>query len=175
MVVLDVPAGGLELVVALVAGGAVIVVEDVELELGRHAGGEPALRQAGQLRLQDGARAVRQFDPLMVADIAHDEGGARQPGDHVQGREVRLDDEVAVAFVPRGRGEARDRLHLHVDREQVVAGVPLVLDRIQKEPAGDPLADQPALHVGEGGDDGVDLAVLDQGLELGHGESAGHS
>ena len=39
MVVLDVPAGGLEIAVALLARGRVAVVEDVELELRGHLGG----------------------------------------------------------------------------------------------------------------------------------------
>ncbi len=166
VVVLDVPAGRLEIAVVLLARRRVAVIEGVELELRGHLGGVAERLHALELPLEDRARAVWQRLAIMVGDVAEDQGGAGQPGDPAQGAEVRPDDEVAVALVP-GRGlEARDRLHLHVDREQIVAGVPFLVHRIQEVASGATLADQPPLHVGERGHDGVDLAAGHQFLEL---------
>ena len=66
--------------------------------------------------------------------------------------------EVAVALLPARDLVARDRLHLHVEREQVVAALDRVLglDLLDEELAVEPLSEQPALHVGEGDDDRVD-------------------
>ena len=102
----------------------------------------------------------------MVADVAQNQRGARQPGDPAQRAEVGLDDEVAVALLPRGRLEARHGLHLHVDGQEVIAGVPFLVDRIEEEATGRPLADEATLHVGECGHDRVDLATRDQRFEL---------
>ena len=156
VVVLDVPAGGLELFVDLGARHIVRLVEHVELELGRHVDLEALLSCAGDLALQDRARAVRHVFPMVVDDVAEHERRALQPRDLAQGREVRADREIAVALVP-GRGRvARHRLHVHVEREQVVAGVHLVHHLLEEVVPGDPLADQPALHVDEAGEHGVD-------------------
>ena len=106
VVVLDVPAGGLEIAVVLLAGGRIAVVEDVELELGGHLGAVAQRLQPLELALEHRARAVRQLVAVMIGDVAQDQGGARQPGDPAQGAEVRLDDEVAVALVPGRRLEA---------------------------------------------------------------------
>ena len=127
---------------------------------------EAALREPRELALEDRARAVRQVLAVVVDHVAQHQGRARQPGTRRSVRQVGPDHEVAVALVPGGGLEARDRLHLHVDGEQVVAGVPLVAGGLEEEAAGDPLADQPALHVGEGGDHRVDLAARDLLLEL---------
>ena len=111
----------------------------------------------------------------MVDHVAEHQRGAVQPGDPAQGREVRPDGEVAVAEIPGRRRVARDRLHLHVDREQIVAGVHLVRHLLDEEVPGHALADQPALHVGEAGQDGVDRPggdVLLQRVEI---EIAGHA
>ena len=69
--------------------------------------------------------------------------------------------EVAVALLPVGHPVARDRVHLHVEREQVVARLDAVVEHLVDEVvAVDALAHQPALHVGEAGEDGVDLTCL---------------
>ena len=53
-------------------------------------------------------------------------------------------------------------VHLHVDREQVVAAFREVLGHlVEEELRRQPLALQAALHVGEGQHDGVDRAVAD--------------
>ena len=57
---------------------------------------------------------------------------------------------------------AVDGVHVDVDGEQVVAALGAVREHVVEEvPRVQPLALQPALHVGEGDDHGVDLAVVD--------------
>ena len=97
----------------------------------------------------------------MVGDVAEHQRGAVEPRDPAQRRQVGHDPEVAVALLPVGHRVARDRIHLHVEREQVVAALDAVVDDLVEEVLDlDPLAEQPALHVGERGDDGVDRAGL---------------
>jgi hypothetical protein len=98
----------------------------------------------------------------VVGDVAEHERRAVEPRDPPQRREVGDDREVPVAALPVGHLVARHRLHLHVEREQVVAALDAVVDDVVEEVlALDAFAEQPPLHVGEGGDDGVDRAVLD--------------
>ena len=69
--------------------------------------------------------------------------------------------EVAVPALPARHRVAGHRVHLHLEREQVVAALDAVLDRlVEEEVRVQALAHQPALHVGEGDDDGVDRAAL---------------
>ena len=83
--------------------------------------------------------------------------------------------EVAVALLPARDLVAGDRVHLHVEREQVVAALDgvLGLDLLDEELAVEPLSHEPALHVGERDDDRVDRAVLDLGLQLVEAQHAG--
>ena len=81
--------------------------------------------------------------------------------------EVGVHGEVAVAAVPGGHRVAVDGVHLGVDGEEVVAALGAVLeDLVEEEAGGEPLALEPPLHVGEGQDDGVDLAARDEGAQL---------
>ena len=60
-----------------------------------------------------------------------------------------------------------DGVHVHVDREQVVAALGAVLQDVVEEVLRiQPLALQPPLHVGERDDDRVDLTPLDLGTQL---------
>ena len=118
---------------------------------------------AGALVLGDQHLARRGDDrrPVVVGDVAQHQRRAVEPGDPAQRRHVGDDREVAVAVLPVGHLVARDRVHLHVEREQVVAALDAVLDDVVEEVLDlDALAEQPALHVGEGGDDGVDRPVV---------------
>jgi hypothetical protein len=82
---------------------------------------------------------------------------------------------VAVAERPVGEAITRDRVHLHVDREQVVAGVRAVLADLLDEHLGvEALAEQPPVMVGEAGDDGLDLARFHQAAQLLELEHAFH-
>ena len=74
------------------------------------------------------------------------------------------DRDVAVALFPVGELVARQRVHVDVDGEQVVAGVHRLLPALHllgPVVAGDALADEPALEIGERDEHGVDRAVRD--------------
>ena len=90
---------------------------------------------------------------------------------------VEVEDElhVAVAALPRGDRVAVDGVHVDVDAEQVVAALGAVARATHVEEVApvQPLALQPALHVGEGDDDGVDLAGLDPRPQLVDARGAG--
>ena len=77
--------------------------------------------------------------------------------------EVGLEPEVAVAALPARHRVARHRVHLHLEREQVVAALDLVagVELLEEELRVEALAHQAALHVGERGDDRVDRPRLD--------------
>ncbi len=68
---------------------AIGVVEDDELELSAHEGHEAVLGQAGDLGLQDLARALWHRGPVEHAEVRHDERGRGQPRDDAKRVEVR--------------------------------------------------------------------------------------
>ena len=146
-----------------VAGGPgllVGVVEDDELELGagegdagparRRARPGPAGSAAGSRRRRCARRPARPGRTMTIA----------VPGIQGTGCRVsrsRTNSHVAVAALPRADGVAVDGVHVDVDGQQVVAALGAVLEHgVEEELGVDPLALQPALHVGEGDDDGVD-------------------
>ena len=108
----------------------------------------------------------------MPDDVAEDERRRRQPRDAAQRVEVRAEAEVAVAPLPARDPVARNRSHVHLEREQVVAALDAVLRNVllQEELPVHALAHQASLHVGEGDDDGVDRALLDGASELLQGQ-----
>ena len=95
---------------------------------------------------------------VMVEHVAEHERRRREPGDAPQRREVRLQDEIAVALLPACDRVARHRLHVDVVGEQVVAAVGFLIGAAEEEGGLEALADEPPLHVGEAGDHRVDLA-----------------
>ncbi len=174
MVVLNVPARGLEVAIALLARRLVGFVEDVELQLRADLADVAERPRPRHLALEDAARRVAQVGAVMIDAVGDHQRRALEPGNPPQGREVRLQREIAVARIPGGDPVPRDRLHVHVDREQVVADMHLVDAFIEEEAAGHPLAEEAALHVGKADQHGVDLALLDIGLELREVEVSGH-
>jgi hypothetical protein len=67
---------------------------------------------------------------------------------------------VAVAELPVGEGVARHRLHLHVDGEEIVAGVAArACDLVHEHLGVEALAHEAAVVVGEARDHGLDLAL----------------
>ena len=70
--------------------------------------------------------------------------------------------EVAVALLPVGGGVAGHRLHVDVVGEQIVAAMRLLVRAFEEILGLHALADETALHVGEGDDDRVDLAGADR-------------
>jgi hypothetical protein len=138
------------------------VAEDDELELGGRLGVPAPLRQPVELAAQDLAGRGDDLRPIAPHEVREAQDGARMPWDRAQRAEVGLELEVAVAALPRGHGVARDRVHLDVHGEEVVAPLRAVVDDLVEEVAGhEALALQPALHVGHAEQDGVDRAVLD--------------
>ena len=106
-------------------------------------------------------------------DVAEDEGGAVEPGCLAEGGHVGGHVEVAVAELPVGVLVAGDGVHLHVDGEEVVAGVGAGgRDLVEEEAGVEALAVKAAVEVGEGEGDGVDLAGVDFGAEGVEGEEA---
>ena len=89
---------------------------------------------------------------------SQDERRPLEPRDPPQRREIRDHPEVAVAAFPARDRVPRDRVHLHLEREQVVAALDRMAraDLVDEELAVQPLAQQAALHVGERDHDGVD-------------------
>jgi hypothetical protein len=66
--------------------------------------------------------------------------------------------EVAVAQLPIGELVAGNRLHLHVDREQVVTAMgPAGGGDLYEEAGVEPLPHEPSVVVREADDDGIDL------------------
>jgi len=124
VIILDVRAEGLQILVMLAAGLAVRLVEDVVFQLCAGLDGIAHLCGRGDLAFEkvargNGDRGVRTF----VVYIAKHERGSVEPGGGAQRAHIGDAVEIAVTHFPVGVGVARHRLHLHVRREQVVAGV----------------------------------------------------
>ena len=111
---------------------------------------------------------------VMVENVGDDQRRPRQPRDAPHRRQVRLDDEIAIALRPVGRRVARHRLHVDIVGQQIVAAVGLLVGAFEEEFHVHALADEAALHVGEGDDDGVDLAAAGSSLKLLQGHHARH-
>jgi hypothetical protein len=101
--------------------------------------------------------------------IALDHRRRRQVGEQPDGALVEDELHVAVPALPRGDRVATHGVHLDVDREQVVAALRAVFyDVIGEVATVQPLALEPALHVGEADDDRVDLTGVDPRHEVVH-------
>ena len=144
------------------------LLEQIELELGAEHRREAERLRPLDLRAQHLARRGRHGRAVVPADVAEDERRRLEPRDPPQRRQVGREREVAVAALPARERVARDRIHLHLEREQVVAALDRVAraDLLDEELAVQALAQQPALHVGERDDDRVDRARLHVGPQL---------
>ena len=104
-------------------------------------------------------------------EVALDHGRARQVRQQPDGLRVEHELHVAVALLPRRHRVAVHGVHVDVDGQQVVAALGAVLEHVVDEVRSvQPLALQPALHVGEGDDDRVDVALVDPAPEVVHAE-----
>ena len=94
------------------------------------------------LRAQHLPRRRRDGRAVVPADVAEDERRRLEPRDPPQRRQVGLQREVAVAALPARDRVAGDRIHLHLEREQVVAALDRVprADLLDEELAVEPLA-----------------------------------
>ena len=169
VVVLEIPAGGLEVAIARPARRRDSpAAEEVVLELGSRErresqlaaprrparGGSTAARRA---RARASSRRARRTAPARV--FSSQLATAASP-DRARGGSRR-------SPAPSSRTVARDRLHLHVDREEIVAGVRAVRRSLVDEQLGvEPLAHQPAVVVGEADDDGLDSAARRRRTQL---------
>ena len=127
-----------------------------------------AARSTWARRIWRGLSATAVCVVVQPGQVAQDHRGPGHPGHRVQRGEVEHELEVAVAALPRADGVAVDGVHVDVDGEQVVAALGAVLEHgVEEELGVDPLALQPALHVGEGHDDGVDVPVAHLAAQAG--------
>ena len=104
----------------------------------------------------------------MPEDVAEDERGRLEPRNAAQRREIGLHRKVPVAALPARDLVPRDRIHLHVEGEQVVAPLHgmLVSHLLTEELRMEAFSHEPALHIGERDDDGVDYPGLDLNPQL---------
>ena len=104
----------------------------------------------------------------MPHDVAEHERRPLEPRDAPERGEVWDDVEVAVALLPACDLVARDRVHLHLEGEEIVAPLDRVLGvhLLDEELPVEPLAHQAALHVRERDDHRVDLARRDERPQL---------
>ena len=160
-----------QVAVRRVGGRLVGRVEGDELELGAGQRLPPLGRGLVELGAQDGARRLDHGGVVEPDQVALHHRGRRQVGEHPDRPVVEDELHVAVAALPGRDRVAVDGVHVDVDREQVVAALGAVVDDDVGEVAAvQPLALQPALHVGERHHHGVDLARVDPADELGHGQ-----
>lgn len=156
-----------EVPVVGVPGLLVGVLEDDELEFRADLCGEAELAEAVELAAQDLAGRGHHRGAVVPGEVGDEQGRTLVPGHPAQRAQVGVHGEVAVSPLPGGHLVPVDRVHLGVDGEEVVAALRTVFeDLVEKEARGEPLALEPALHVGEGQDDGVDLAARDEGVQL---------
>ena len=173
MIVEDVGHRRRQLAVSLRVCFLVALAEEEELELRAEHGLEAERLRSLDLRAQDLSRRGRDGRPVVPQHVAEDERRRLEPRNAAQRPEVGHEPEVAVAAFPTGDLIAGHRIHLHLEGEQVVAPLDTVVDDLVEEVLGvDALAEQPALHVGEGDDDRVDRTDLDLGAQLAQFEHA---
>ena len=111
----------------------------------------------------------------MPADVAEHQRRRLEPRDPPQRRQVGSDREVAVTLLPARDLVSRHGIHLHLEREQVVAALDgtVGLGLVDEELGVQALAEQAPLHVGEGHDHRVEFAHRDEILELREGQHGG--
>ena len=160
-----------QVAVRRVRGRLVRRVEGDELELGAGQRGPALLGAAVELGLEDRPRRLEHGGVVEPDQVALDHRGRRQVGEHPDRPLVEDELHVAVPALPGGDRVAADGVHVHVDREQVVAALGAVVDDDVREVAPvQPLALQPALHVGERDHDGVDVTGVDAPDQVVHAQ-----
>ena len=161
VIVLEIPAGGLEVTVAFLRRIAIARAEEVVLQLRRGKRLEIHLASAINLASQDRPGCHRhQVVRLLVLDVADDERGFVEPARAPQRLHVRHEVEVAVAKLPIGELVPRHRIHFHVNGEEIVAGVRALLGDVLHEHLGvEALAHQAPVVIGEADDHRLDLSL----------------
>ena len=152
--------GGLHVPVALLARRVVRLTEQHELKLGANFGVPAACGEPVKLCAQDLPRRFDHRRAVVVLHIGEAQRRALEPRHRAERGQVGLEHEVAVARLPAGEREARQRGHFHVDGEEVVAGLSAMGRDVVHECFGiEALALQAPLHIGHRQDDGIDLAL----------------
>ena len=163
VVVEDVRHGRRQVAVVLRVRLLVALAEEEELELGADHRREAQPLRPLDLPPEHLPRRGRDGGAAVPEHVAEDEHRPLEPGDAAERGEIRLEAEVAVAALPARDLVAGHGVHLHLEREQVVAALDRVagVQLVEEELGVEALAHQAALHVREGRDDGVDDAELD--------------
>ena len=129
---------------------------------------ETSVGQSVDLAAQDGSGSdVDEFVGVVRLNITQHDRRAVSPTCWPQRGSVRDEMEVAVPATPIREVEPFDRLHSHVDREQVVAGMGAVGESgFEEEPCVEPFAQQTAVVIGESDNNRVDRASRHRGVQL---------
>ncbi len=172
VVVEDVGNRRREVLVSLCPRLLVGLLEEVELELGARHRREAERGGPRHLRLEHLPRGRLNRRSVVPENVCEHERRGLEPGNPPKRGEIRLHREVAVTALPARDLVTGNRIHLHVERKQVVAPLDrvLVLDLVHEELRVEPLSHQSPLHVRERDDDRVDRAGVDLGLQLGERE-----
>ena len=124
VVILQVPAGGVQAVIVPAGRITVRVFKQVILQFRGGHGRKPLLGGLVDLGLEERAGSDRErLVRLPHGYIADHDGRPVQPGCQPQGVVHRLQVHVPIALFPVGKVIACYRLHFHVHREQVIAAV----------------------------------------------------
>ena len=144
------------------------LLEEEELELGAELGLQPVRLEPLELAAEHLPRRGRDRRAVLPADVAEHERVPLDPRDPPQRREVGPQHEVAVAPLPARDLVAGHGIHLHLEREEVVAPLHVLDPVLEEEVLVQALAEQAPLHVGERDDDRVEAVVGSQLVECQH-------
>ena len=175
VVILEVPTTRFQTRITTVGRVAVAVAKQVVLEF--RGGLDRPIRRRGDLRPEQRAGGKRDEVAGRVVDgVTEHDGGAIQPGDLAQRRQVGHQVNVAVTLFPVRERVTGDGFHFHVSRQQVVATVRTVFgDLLEKKTGIDAFADQSAIEIGDTDDDRIDRLFADQRREFLEGQATGGS
>ncbi|ERT95406.1 hypothetical protein P038_01814 [Brucella abortus 99-9971-135] len=149
-------------------------IENVEFKLGCEISAITALVQALHLFFQDGARRMGKIVMMVVQYIAQHNGRLFQPRRKAQRGEIRLHDEIAIAFVPTRRLIARYEFHIDIVGQKIIAAVGFVITGFHEKLSVEALSNQAALHVHDAGQHRVDPAFRDCLLQFVKSQLSGH-
>ena len=123
---------------------------EVELELGPGLDGETPPGRPLELAAQHPPGGLLDRRSVLAVAVAEHQRRSRQPRDQPPRGEVGHELHVSVAALPGREAKAGQRLHLHVDREEIDAGVHGIAEHVVEEVAADhPLAEQATQVIGK--------------------------
>src|SRR5437667_2413271 len=99
------------------------LIEQIKLQLAGAAAGESLLFQKLELLPQNRAWRLPHERAIVPNVIANDKRSTSLPGDHTQGFQVWAKGEIAKTGFPARDLEAVQRVHLHVNRQQIIAAM----------------------------------------------------